>query len=86
MIDGIINAYLSDLTRKGVKFEPSFVGTEVGRLTSLLNIVNLPQRVTKSQHIDTLHLSPKVKLLYDKFEECCYSADSTLITTSSYKI
>lgn len=85
MIDRIINTYVENLRSKGITCEPSFVGSEVGRVSSILELANLPQRVTANKHISTLSMPRGLTMLYDKFEDCCYSQDSALVCLNSYK-
>ena len=86
MINRIINSYLDNLKSKGISYDSNFARTELDRIDSILNLVNLPDRVIGGLYIDNNNLPKNTKHLYDTFEDCCYSIDSALVCVEKYNI
>ena len=86
MINRIVNSYLEKLNIDGKHVDDTYIKTEFDRVSSVLDLVNLPDRVLGDLHIDTNKLPKNVKGLYDNFEDLCYSLDSTLISVERYNI
>ena len=86
MINRIINPYIDKLKVEGKPVSDTYVETEFDRVSKLLKLVNLPNRVSGDLHIDTSKLPKNMKGLYDNFEDLCYSPDSTLVSVEKYNI
>lgn len=86
MINRIVSSYLDNLKSKGIAYDSNFARTELDRIDSILNLVNLPDRVIGGLYIDNNNLPKNTKHLYDTFEDCCYSIDSALVCVEKYNI
>ena len=86
MINRIVNSYLDKLNIDGKHVDDTYIKTEFDRVSSVLNLVNLPDRVLGNLYIDVSKLPRNTKSLYDNFEDLCYSPDSTLISVEKYNI
>lgn len=86
MINRIFNFYLDSLKTKGIKFDELFEDSEFNRISDLLEKTNLPTKAMVVDYINVSNLPLHIKNLYDNFEDCCYSYDSTFITVNDYSI
>lgn len=87
MINRILNKYLKSLQEKGIVYDTNFIETEQDRISELLKNVNLPLRVIQNEYIDYNKSDcSSLKSLYNTFEDCCYSKDSTLVCVERYNI
>ena len=86
MINRIINTYLSSLKERGINFDDYFVDSEYSRVSDLLKMVNLPNRVMLDSRIDVQNMSKNLKSLYNSFEDCCYSFDNTFVSVKDFEL